>query len=127
MQFADPVIAYYQSVCKVVLATTGKEIGGTITLSEGERHLGEASLNVKVSENWTANSALRVMPQIKNETGAAIKVFFYFKADTQARRFAVYSSATSAAAWEGQIGENHQAEKGQWQFVSFELPADRYF
>ena len=127
VQFADPVIAYYQSVCKVVLATTGKEIGGTITLSEGERHLGEASLNVKVGENWTANSALRVMPQIKNETGKAIKIFFYFKADTQARRCAVYSSATSSAAWEGKIGENHQAEKGQWQFVSFELPADRYF
>ena len=127
VQFADPVIAYYQSVCKVVLATTGKEIGGTITLSEGESHLGEASLNVKVSENWTANSAFRVMPQIKNETGKAIKVFFYFKADTQARRCAVYSSTTSSAAWEGKIGENHQAEKGQWQFVSFELPADRYF
>lgn len=123
IQFSDPVIAYYQNIYTVLNATEKQ----TITLGEGESHLGEASLNVKVSENWTASSALRVMPQIKNETGKAIKVFFYFKADTQARRFAVYSSTTSSAAWEGKIGENHCVEKGQWQFVSFELPADRYF
>ena len=123
IQLSDPVIAYYQNIYTVLNATEKQ----TITLGEGESHLGEASLNVKVSENWTANSAFRVMPQIKNETGKAIKVFFYFKADTQARRCAVYSSTTSSAAWEGMIGENHCVEKGQWQFVSFELPADRYF